>query len=64
MNEDLQKRIQVAEAKSLTFRLDASNLLNHPTPGSPNLNINTGTFGQISSKTGNRTVQAQVRFEF
>ena len=44
--------------------MDATNVFNHPSPGNPNLNINSGTFGEINSKTGNRIVQAQVRFEF
>ena len=61
---NVQKSIRVHESRNLTFRLDASNVFNHPTPGNPNLNINTGTFGQITMKTGNRSLQALVRFEF
>ena len=61
---NLQKTIRVAESKNLTFRMDATNVLNHPTPSNPNLNINSGTFGQISTKTGSRTLQAQIRFDF
>ena len=73
LDADLQKSIQIAESKRLTFRLDAGNVFNHPTPGAPipgatynpvNLNINSGTFGEINTKTGSRTVQAQARFEF
>jgi len=48
----------------LTFRVDAQNVMNHPNPGAPNLNVNSGTFGEINSKTGNRTLQGQVRFQF
>src|SRR5207249_7820758 len=47
---NLQKRIRFAEARSLTVRLDASNILNHPTPANPNLDINSGTFGEITTK--------------
>jgi hypothetical protein len=61
---NLQKRIRLAESKSLTFRVDAQNLFNHPTPGNPNLNINSGTFGEIDTKTGSRILQAQMRFVF
>jgi hypothetical protein len=39
-------------------------VFNHPNPGDPNLNINSGTFGEIDSKTGNRSLAAQVRLEF
>ena len=48
----------------MTFRLDAQNVLNHPTPGNPSLNINTGTFGEINNKSGSRTLQAQLRVDF
>jgi hypothetical protein len=61
---NLQKKIRFAEARSLTIRIDASNILNHPTPGNPNLDINSGTFGEISTKTGSRTLAGQVRLEF
>ncbi|PYS33739.1 MAG: hypothetical protein DMG14_31115 [Acidobacteria bacterium] len=61
---NLQKSVRVAEAKNLTLRVDATNVFNHPTPGNPNLNINTGTFGQINMKTGSRLLQAQLRFDF
>jgi hypothetical protein len=61
---NLQKRIRFAESKNLTIRLDASNIFNHPTPGNPNLDINAGTFGEINSKTGSRTLSGQFRFEF
>lgn len=48
----------------LTVRLDVSNLFNHPTPGAPNLDINSGTFGEINTKNGNRTVAGQIRIQF
>ena len=34
-----------------------------PTSGDLNFNINTGTFGQIMTKTGNR-IQTQIRLDF
>jgi hypothetical protein len=61
---NIQKSIQVGETRRLTFRVDASNVFNHPTPDNPSLNINSGTFGQITTKDGSRTVQAQVRLDF
>ena len=64
MNANLQKTIRMTESRNLTFRLDATNIFNHPTPGNPNLDINSGTFGEITSKTGNRTLAAQIRFAF
>jgi hypothetical protein len=61
---NLQKTVRITESKTVSFRLDATNIFNHPTPGNPNLDINTGTFGEISSKTGNRTLAAQIRLAF
>jgi hypothetical protein len=61
---NLQKKVRIAESRSVAIRLDARNIFNHPTPGNPNLNINTGTFGQITTKTGNRTLAGQIRLEF
>jgi hypothetical protein len=61
---NLQKKIRFAEARSLTLRIDAQNILNHPTPGAPNLDINSGTFGEITTKTGSRTLAGQLRLEF
>jgi len=61
---NLQKSIKVGESRNLILRMDAQNLLNHPTPGNPNMNINSGTFGEINSKTGNRSLAAQIRLEF
>jgi hypothetical protein len=61
---NLQKSIRFGESRNLTFRVDAQNVFNHPNPGNPNLNINSGTFGEINTKTGNRTLAAQIRLEF
>jgi hypothetical protein len=61
---NLQKKVRFAETRSVAFRLDARNIFNHPTPGIPNLNINSGTFGQITTKIGNRTLAGQIRLEF
>ena len=64
LDMNLQKTVRIHESRSFTMRIDAQNLFNHPTPGNPNLNINTGTFGQITTKTGVRRVQALLRFDF
>jgi hypothetical protein len=61
---NFQKRVQIGESQTFTIRFDAANVFNHPTPGNPSLNLNGGTFGQISSKTGNRTMQVQLRYDF
>ena len=69
---NISKSIKITESKSLQFRADAFNVLNHPQPGAPNLTINpssltTGAaqpWGQITMKTGTRTFQGQLRFQF
>jgi hypothetical protein len=61
---NLQKKIRLAESRSLTVRINANNILNHPTPADPELDINSGTFGEIRNKTGSRALSAQLRLEF
>jgi hypothetical protein len=61
-----QKNIRIGETKSLQFRVDATNVFNHPDIGAPNLSLtNTTNFGQITTK-GNavRNFQAQLRLNF
>jgi hypothetical protein len=64
VDANLQKRFQIGESRSLTFRVDANNIFNHPNPGDPDLDINSGTFGEITTKTGSRTLAAQLRLQF
>jgi hypothetical protein len=59
------KRFRIDESKALTFRMDATNIFNHPQPANPTLDINSATpFGNISTKTGVRTFQGQLRLDF
>jgi hypothetical protein len=73
------KSIQITEGKSITLRVDATNILNHPTPSNstyawnarftqiydPNTTLaNAEDFGRISSKGQHRTWQAKIRFTF
>jgi hypothetical protein len=48
----LSKTVKLAESKSLVIRMDAINVLNHPVPNAPNLNINASNmpFGYVQSK--------------
>jgi hypothetical protein len=68
---NLGKTFRISEAKSLQVRFDALNVLNHPQPGNPVLNINgldafgnATPFGQITNKTGGRSLQGQLRLTF
>ena len=71
------KRFKISESKGFTFRMDATNVFNHPTPADPiglaNQSTSTSnsfndangnTFGQIINKTGSRTFQGKLRFSF
>jgi len=65
LDGNLGKTFRITESKSLQIRVDATNILNHPTPSAPNLAVSgTTDFGQISTKTGTRSFQGQVRFSF
>jgi hypothetical protein len=65
---NLAKSFKITEGKTLMFRADVFNVLNHAQPGAPSLTINTSTtpFGQITSKNGNspRAFQGQLRLQF
>jgi hypothetical protein len=68
LDSNLAKSFKISESKSLQFRLDAFNILNHAIESAPSLTINTSTtpFGQIAAKAGNspRYLQGQLRFQF
>ena len=72
----VQKQIRISESKSVTVRVDATNIFNHPTPGqgglfapavgASDLALQGGatTFGSINSKSGNRRFQLKARVDF
>lgn len=49
LDMNLIKRVHIDESKDFEFRIVATNVLNHPIFGSPNLNINSPTFGRITN---------------
>lgn len=63
---NIGKSFRIAETKSMLVRIDTTNVLNHPTPGDPNLNINvtTSLFGAITTKAGSRAFQGTIRLNF
>jgi hypothetical protein len=64
LDVNLIKRIRVLEGKELEIRGDAINVLNHPVFGNPDTNINSTTFGRITSAGGARSVVVSARVNF
>jgi hypothetical protein len=62
----MSKAVRITESKSVQFRMDATNIFNHPLMGTPNLTLNgTTPFGNIQSKgTQRRQFKAQLRLNF
>jgi hypothetical protein len=61
---NLAKRVKITETKEFEFRIDAVNVLNHPNFGAPNVNINSPSFGRITSATGARSFVINSRLNF
>jgi hypothetical protein len=66
LNMQLSKAVTLSKEHNITLRVraDAINLLNRPIWGNPNLNIDSTSFGQITTATGNRNVVLGARVEF
>jgi len=60
------KTVQLMDGKSIQFRVDASNILNHPSPTGPSTSLNQGSnpLGYIGSKSGSRRFQAKLTIRF
>jgi hypothetical protein len=67
MNLDLIKRIRINERFTFQLGATAQNLTNTPIFGAPNLNINSTSFGRITTTAGtypNRLIVLQGRLNF
>src|SRR5207249_3602813 len=60
----LFKNFRLAEKLTSEFRWEVFNFLNHPVLDSPNANPRTGSFGLVTSKTGERNMQLGLKFIF
>ncbi|HUA63666.1 MAG TPA: TonB-dependent receptor [Verrucomicrobiae bacterium] len=54
----------IHERMRVQFRADMYNILNHPNLGAPSASVTSSTFGQITTKSSNRTVTMSLRLEF
>jgi hypothetical protein len=66
LDASMSKTFQISESKSLQIRMDATNVLNHPTPPDPELDINDNTLlGTMDGdKTGSRSFKGSLRLNF
>jgi hypothetical protein len=60
----LSKKVRIRENTMFTLRADAINILNTPQWGLPVTNINSTTFGRITSAPGSRTILLNARVDF
>ena len=54
----------IHERMRIQFRADMYDILNHPNLGAPSASVTSSTFGQITTKSNNRTVTMSLRLEF
>jgi hypothetical protein len=79
LDGNVQKTFRLTESKQLSLRVDATNILNHPQPTTPNFAVGNTAFGSIGLAPGaapkgnplfagvtpaQRNFQAQVRLTF
>ncbi len=64
IDAQLSRIFPIHEDMKLDFRLESFNMLNHPNFGSPNANLSSSEFGQISSATSARLFQGAIKFLF
>jgi hypothetical protein len=63
-NGAASKTFTITERTKFTVRADVINLLNKPQWGNPVTDINSATFGRITTATGNRTITINARVDF
>ncbi len=63
-NAGLQKRFYTVREEYFTFRFEAFDFPNHPNLSAPDTNPTSSTFGRVTSKTNQRSMQASLRYTF
>jgi hypothetical protein len=60
----VHREFKPLERTTLQFRVETFNTTNTQTPGNPNTQLGSATFGQITTISGNRTVQVALKLLF
>jgi hypothetical protein len=60
----VRKTVPLVGQQQLQIRAEAFNALNHPNWSGANNNPTSGSFGQVTSKTGERVVQLAIKYSF
>jgi len=60
----LIKRTRISEGKTLEFRAEAFNVMNHANFGNPNGSIGSANFGRVTTTRDPRLIQFGVKFAF
>jgi hypothetical protein len=58
------KQFPTFESQFLTFRVDAFDFPNHPDLATPDTTYVDSTFGRVTSKAGQRSMQVSLRYSF
>jgi hypothetical protein len=61
---NLVRKFHLKERFTAEFRLEATNVTNHPEWGNPSATVNTATFGQITTANNPRQAQVAMRLTF
>jgi hypothetical protein len=64
VNFSVFKNFPIREHLKFQFRVEMFSLFNHPNFGNPSATLNTSSFGDITSATGNRTIQFAAKLQF
>ena len=60
----VRKNVPLRGSHQMQVRVEAFNALNHPNWSAANGNPTSGSFGQVTSKTGERVIQLSTKYSF
>ncbi|HYM12422.1 MAG TPA: hypothetical protein VEU62_16920, partial [Bryobacterales bacterium] len=60
----VRKNFPIVEQQRLQFRCELFDLTNHANWGGANADPTSGSFGLVTSKGGNRTIQLALKYIF